>query len=155
MAAFNSDLPAMLVEEEEERVDTNMWDDPVECQTTGIRYDEKKAIVAASLNRLIECLTSVENYGTSASIRESSWRLLLTLVLSVRFTDSNFLHTFITTYQSFTTPHKLFEKLLQRYHIPEGRVEDKNKEAIRLRYGLPFLASFVLSSHVWASVRGV
>jgi hypothetical protein len=44
------------------------------------------------------------------------------------------LHTFITTYQSFTTPHKLFEKLLQRYHVPEGRVEEKMKEAIRLRY---------------------
>ncbi|ELR16435.1 nucleotide exchange factor RasGEF, putative, partial [Acanthamoeba castellanii str. Neff] len=107
MASFNSDLPAMLVEEE--RADTNMWDDPPESQTTDIRFDERKVIVAGSLNRLIESLTSVENY------------------------DSNFLHTFITTYQSFTTPHKLFEKLLQRYHVPEGRVEEKMKEAIRLR----------------------
>lgn len=62
MASFNSDLPAMLVEEE--RADTNMWDDPPESQTTDIRFDERKVIVAGSLNRLIESLTSVENYGT-------------------------------------------------------------------------------------------
>jgi hypothetical protein len=57
------------------------------------------------------------------------------------------LHTFITTYQSFTTPHKLFEKLLQRYHVPEGRVEEKMKEAIRLRYLSPITPKY---SHAWA-----
>ena len=62
----NSDIP-MLDDAEEEAPDTNMWDDPPESQTTGIRYDETKNIVAASLNRLIEALTSVENYGTSPS----------------------------------------------------------------------------------------
>lgn len=31
--------------------------------------------------------------------------------------DSNFLSTFITTYQSFTSPWLLLEKLQQRYHF--------------------------------------
>ncbi len=35
--------------------------------------------------------------------------------------DSTFLHTFITTYRSFTTPHQLFQKLKERYAVPDPK----------------------------------
>jgi hypothetical protein len=34
----------------------------------------------------------------------------------------DFLKTFLLTYQSFTTPTILFEKLHQRYHVPRRRI---------------------------------
>jgi hypothetical protein len=54
--------------------------------------------MAGSLNKLVEALTSDTQY------------------------DNRFLKTFITTYQSFTTPAKLFDKLLQRYSCHACRV---------------------------------
>lgn len=46
--------------------------------------------------------------------------------------DTKFLSTFIATYQSFTTPGRLLEKLLQRYDA-KGRIEDKRVTPIQLR----------------------
>jgi len=48
--------------------------------------------------------------------------------------NQTFLKTFITTYRSFTTPWKLFQKLLERYDIPVDRFTDlKRASQIRLR----------------------
>ncbi len=47
--------------------------------------------------------------------------------------DNRFLKTFVTTYQSFTTPAKLFEKLLQRYNVRRDRVDAGRVKAIQLR----------------------
>lgn len=74
MAALNADIPAMLesAEEEESKMDTNMWEDLPEAQEKEVRYEgESRTIVAASLNRLIEALTSLENYGIFASFSSS------------------------------------------------------------------------------------
>jgi len=89
--------------------DKNIWEDCEQAEKQ-IKYDESdpKVIIGASLNKLIAILTSVDDY------------------------DTKFLHTFITTYQSFTTPYKLFEKLLERYNVPNN-VDEKVKNAIRLR----------------------
>lgn len=46
--------------------------------------------------------------------------------------DNKFLKTFIITYQSFTTPWLLFEKLKQRYQVP-GVVPEKVRNLIQLR----------------------
>jgi hypothetical protein len=41
--------------------------------------------------------------------------------------------TFITTYQSFTTPSKLLEKLIQRYDAPANKVPKDKSLQIRQR----------------------
>lgn len=58
-------------------------------------------IRAATLNKLVEILTSEKNY------------------------DTPFMKTFMLTYQSFTTPPLLLEKLLQRYNVPATCPEDR------------------------------
>ncbi|KYR00579.1 Ras guanine nucleotide exchange factor [Tieghemostelium lacteum] len=56
--------------------------------------EESKIIKAASLNKLVIILTPEKNH------------------------DMEFTKTFLLTYQSFTTPEKLLQKLVQRYHVP-------------------------------------
>eukprot|EP01133_Synstelium_polycarpum_P017271 gene17271-20596_t len=53
---------------------------------------------AGTLNKLIEALTSEKPYDIS-----------------------KFTKTFLLTYQSFTTPHKLMDKLIQRYNVPDDK----------------------------------
>ena len=48
--------------------------------------------------------------------------------------DNKFLKTFITTYQSFTEPWTLFEKLKQRYNVPEN--SENNPALIQLRVSI-------------------
>lgn len=38
--------------------------------------------------------------------------------------DRNFLKTFIATYRSFTSPHQLFFKLIERYQVPDDLIHD-------------------------------
>jgi hypothetical protein len=54
-------------------------------------------------------------------------------MLLTQLTDNKFLKTFITTYQSFTTPAKLLEKLIQRYQAPPDRIPKKTIVQIQLR----------------------
>jgi len=41
--------------------------------------------------------------------------------------DNNFISTFITTYRSFTSPRKLFSKLLERFEAPEVALADRSR----------------------------
>eukprot|EP01089_Gocevia_fonbrunei_P011722 TRINITY_DN2562_c0_g1_i1.p1 TRINITY_DN2562_c0_g1~~TRINITY_DN2562_c0_g1_i1.p1 ORF type:complete len:410 (+),score=47.39 TRINITY_DN2562_c0_g1_i1:1-1230(+) len=80
-----------------------------------IIYDKHhpEDVSAASLNNLIRILTSVDTH------------------------DFNFRDTFITTYQSFTTPRILFDKLLERYTIPEeSNLNEETKKAIKIRVSI-------------------
>eukprot|EP01098_Paradermamoeba_levis_P016727 TRINITY_DN9231_c0_g1_i1.p1 TRINITY_DN9231_c0_g1~~TRINITY_DN9231_c0_g1_i1.p1 ORF type:complete len:652 (-),score=199.83 TRINITY_DN9231_c0_g1_i1:128-2083(-) len=93
------------LEEEKEVEDVNIWEEP---EVNNIAYDNNKDIKAASLNKLVERLTSEKNL------------------------DLNYVKTFLMTYQSFTTPEKLLSKLIQRYHVPqqEGISEQEWKNTI-------------------------
>eukprot|EP01113_Clastostelium_recurvatum_P031889 TRINITY_DN4032_c0_g1_i8.p1 TRINITY_DN4032_c0_g1~~TRINITY_DN4032_c0_g1_i8.p1 ORF type:complete len:1665 (+),score=458.48 TRINITY_DN4032_c0_g1_i8:252-5246(+) len=82
----------------------NIWDDE-----TNILLNDQSVFRAGSLNKIIDILTSDESY------------------------DNKFLSTFIATYQSFTTPPELIAKLIQRYAIPTGRVDEKRVRPIRMR----------------------
>jgi len=61
----------------------------------GVPVEPIKAIKAASLNKLVILLTPEKNH------------------------DLEYAKTFLLTYQSFTTPEKLLQKLIQRYHVPQ------------------------------------
>lgn len=64
-----------------------------------------------------------------------SLNMLVLKLTSLKDHDLNFLKTFIITYQSFTTPWKLFEKLEQRYHPPSDMTAEQ-VQTIRVRVGI-------------------
>eukprot|EP01117_Protostelium_nocturnum_P020851 TRINITY_DN963_c0_g1_i2.p1 TRINITY_DN963_c0_g1~~TRINITY_DN963_c0_g1_i2.p1 ORF type:complete len:1830 (+),score=713.93 TRINITY_DN963_c0_g1_i2:118-5607(+) len=70
--------------------------------------EEEGKMVAASLNKFVELLTSPSDY------------------------DSAFLDTFLLTYLSFTTTETLWSKLVERFNVPES-VPAKERSTIQLR----------------------
>lgn len=87
----------------------NLWDEPLDIlEVTGNSKDDIKL---GSFNQLVTKLTSDTSY------------------------DNKFLKTFITTYQSFTEPWTLLEKLKQRYQVPDT-IEKGKCLAIQLRVSI-------------------
>jgi hypothetical protein len=78
-----------------EHEDVNIWDEVVEGNIKIDSHDGKQEVAAGSLNQLVKHLTSDQGL------------------------DGRFVHTFLLTYTSFTTPRMLLEKLKQRYQVPE------------------------------------
>lgn len=56
--------------------------------------------------------------------------------------DNDFIHTFIITYESFTTPEVLFSKLMERYDVPKKQrckpSEDKKQVQLRVVIALKY-----------------
>ncbi|EGC37703.1 hypothetical protein DICPUDRAFT_46357 [Dictyostelium purpureum] len=72
----------------------------------------KPQVKAASLNKLVILLTPENNH------------------------DLEYTKTFLLTYQSFTTPEILLEKLIQRYHVPQKpgqSIEEWKKSAVPIQ----------------------
>jgi len=90
-----------VLEEEPLEKDVNIWEESVEGKitwndkTTG--ENEAKVIHSASLNKLVQHLTSEAN------------------------PNMTFLKIFLMTYTTFTTSEKLLNKLIERYHVPQDR----------------------------------
>ncbi len=76
----------------------------------GTTDDGETFIKAATLNKLIIKLTNDQDHGI-----QTSFPIIKVIFLS--FEDIKFQKMFIMTYRSFTTPSKLFVKLLQRYPL--------------------------------------
>eukprot|EP01111_Echinosteliopsis_oligospora_P017271 TRINITY_DN7421_c0_g1_i1.p1 TRINITY_DN7421_c0_g1~~TRINITY_DN7421_c0_g1_i1.p1 ORF type:complete len:314 (-),score=77.92 TRINITY_DN7421_c0_g1_i1:666-1607(-) len=104
-----------LLEDEIQEEDVNMWSEPkdniwIEKKTDkGLDDEEELDIVkAASFNKLVERLTPESKH------------------------DLQFSKTFLMTYQSFSTPEKLFAKLLQRFSVPKNYLggSEEGKQAI-------------------------
>ncbi|EGC29734.1 hypothetical protein DICPUDRAFT_58639 [Dictyostelium purpureum] len=72
----------------------NIWDE-LKAYKTVPTIPKDGGILKATLNQLVMMLTSETNY------------------------DVKFLKTFITTYQSFASPGILFNKLVERFYVPE------------------------------------
>ncbi|GAM17522.1 hypothetical protein SAMD00019534_006970 [Acytostelium subglobosum LB1] len=115
----SDDLEVDLAEPEDD--DVNIWkENSANLKSEWISDDGSKTgrlvLKSGSLNKLIESLTSEKPYD-----------------------NSKFTRTFLMTYMSFTTPRKLFDKLVQRYTVPEDR--DKTfRESVQVR-----VASFINS----------
>lgn len=89
-----------MLEEEPLEKDVNIWQEPVTGNITWSdkpQDNEPKSIHSASLNKLVENLTSPAN------------------------PNMTFLKTFLLTYTTFTTAEKLLHKLIERYHVPQDR----------------------------------
>lgn len=92
--------------------DGSIWDDsnPSLFLWEPEENAENGTLRAGTLNKLIQVLTSAQNF------------------------DNTFLKTFITTYRSFTTPWVLLSKLIERFNVPKDKEPDeKNVMAIQLR----------------------
>lgn len=108
------------VEEEEqaEEVDVPFWDEVDDSNVIyGEERDGMKTVQAGTLNKLVENLTNEKQH------------------------DMTYVKTFLLTYQSFTTPEKLLDKLIQRSRVPKsldmGEEEYvKLKTVIHLRIGM-------------------
>ncbi|KAL6058729.1 Ras guanine nucleotide exchange factor A, variant 2 [Balamuthia mandrillaris] len=87
-----------MLEEEIFQKGTNMW----QTNDTGpLKAENELGIQAASLNKLVETLTSEKH------------------------ADQSFIKTFLMTYRTFTTPEKLLMKLIERYKVP---IDQKPKD---------------------------
>jgi len=89
----------------------NIWEESEDCivwNKEGSPGDERQEIQAASLNKLVEMLTSASKH------------------------DYEYTKTFLLTYRSFTNPEMLFTKLKERYRVPEGH-DAKQKEVVQMR----------------------
>lgn len=83
-------------------IDSDIWS----ADPSLVQFDEKNTFMGGSVDSIIIKLTEEA--------------------------DSNFLNTFITTYQSFLSPWALLEKLKQRYQVPPSK-NPKDAQVIRLR----------------------
>jgi hypothetical protein len=74
------------------------------------------------------------------TIKAASLNHLVTALTPVNYFDPDYVNTFLLTYQSFTTPTKLMQKLIERYHVPmkAGMTEEEWKKMmlpIHIRVG--------------------
>jgi hypothetical protein len=96
----------------------NIWDEPAEGNI--VRDAKTGAIRAGTLNQLVANLASQQRMGTrirplflwhcSHDARHTHTRMMNA--------DHTYVDSFLMTYKTFTTPHMLLEKLLQRYTVP-------------------------------------
>jgi hypothetical protein len=99
----NPASPAPVAEDKRQSIssmvedDANIWEEDLESESN-IRYDRNGQVIGATLNKLVERVTSTRDH------------------------DLEFVKTFLFTYQAFTTPEKLLRKLIERYNVvcPEG-----------------------------------
>jgi hypothetical protein len=108
------------------KTDPNIWEEPTNEDT--IIIDEKGNIDSATLNKLVEYLTSTESLS---SFFFFFFFLFCFLTNSIK-TDAQFQDLFLMMYKSFTSPQRLFRKLLERYNVP-AHVEVPKGMAIKMR----------------------
>eukprot|EP01114_Cavostelium_apophysatum_P000982 TRINITY_DN10849_c0_g1_i1.p1 TRINITY_DN10849_c0_g1~~TRINITY_DN10849_c0_g1_i1.p1 ORF type:complete len:988 (-),score=251.34 TRINITY_DN10849_c0_g1_i1:62-3025(-) len=98
-----------------EEHDVNIWEETADTPSNIVKSkqegSDRTVIVAATLNKLVQHLTSEKE----------------------KVHDVQFMRTFLYSYQSFTSPEMLLKKLIQRYHVPlpKGMPEDKFKAELQ------------------------
>ena len=84
----------------------NIWDEPNGPDFI-LLNEAKTEIKAASLNKLVQEITSEETYGNFIFF-------FFVCDINFLFLEPDFLNAFLLTYRSFTSPHELLQKLIQR-----------------------------------------
>ncbi|KAJ3425249.1 ras guanine nucleotide exchange factor i-related [Anaeramoeba flamelloides] len=112
---INNEFVGLGYEESQIEVqNVNIWEEGPESSENIIYANG--SVKAATLNKLIEKLTPG---GKS---------------------DTDYLHTFLMSYQSFTTPRDFLDKLIERYHVPKRQDQkfveyQKTKKTIQISIG--------------------
>ena len=121
---FESYCP--LINTTTDKQDVDIWEEPEEGNV--IRDGDN--ITGGTLNKLVEKLTAEKTPGWLVTVLARA----ILCAHSVVPTDPTSTKTFLMTYQSFTTPRKLLEKLFQRYEVPLNRYKgDDNMRYTRPR----------------------
>ncbi|KAF2074459.1 hypothetical protein CYY_004241 [Polysphondylium violaceum] len=92
----------------------NIWEEPSDSDENiiyGGTGQQTQSIEAGTLNKLIIHLTSKNTH------------------------DLMFMKTLLMTYSSYTTAATLLKKLFERFQVPEGIIDEKEKLSIQLRVG--------------------
>ena len=112
----------------------NIWEEPPSSEDN-IQYEEEEGdegfkliLAAATLNKLVEELTTAEKV------------------------DTEFLHAFLLTYQSFTTPFVFLNKLIQRFNVPPERYQHMSQEEFELHIRDPIRVRVVNVLRKWIEV---
>ena len=98
--------------EDDEENDCNIWLEPADCNDN-ITFEKNKEhaiqnIETATFNKLVERVTSMAEY------------------------DLDFVNVFIMMYKAFTTDEKLWQKLLERFRVPDT-IDAMDKQKIQMR----------------------
>ena len=62
--------------------------------------------------------------------------LLYYIILILFYVDTYYQKCFITTYRSFTSPEKLFSKLVQRYNVPISKNVQVDQRQVKVRVAI-------------------
>ena len=92
--------PLLLLQEKQQH-SINIWNEPITEET--ITYDDNNQLEFATLNKIIEALTSAD---------ELSWYTSATLYLPP--TDRDLVETFLLMYKAVTTQKEVIIKLKER-----------------------------------------
>lgn len=88
-----------------------IWDEP---EGRNVMYsDDKEVHMSTLLNS--SSMNSVSPSRSSRPIKAGSLNHLVVALTPENHYDPDYVNTFLLTYQSFTTPAKLLEKLIERY----------------------------------------
>lgn len=107
-----------------------IWDEPEEGNI--LFADEKEASATGDGAGMLSPPQSPNAYEKTRQVKAASLNRLIVLLAPEEKHDIEYLKTFLLTYQSFTTPQKLLQKLIQRYHVPQkpGMSDEEYKKVL-------------------------
>eukprot|EP00026_Physarum_polycephalum_P000936 Phypoly_transcript_00937.p1 GENE.Phypoly_transcript_00937~~Phypoly_transcript_00937.p1 ORF type:complete len:870 (+),score=157.80 Phypoly_transcript_00937:977-3586(+) len=114
----NSTIIIQPATNEVQAASVHIWDEPENANTIVYNVDDFNVIHAATINKLVERLTSEKDH------------------------DPDFTQVFEATYRSFMTHETLFSKLVERYIPPEHIPETPALNLVRLRV-IVFLKNWI------------
>ncbi|KAJ6239114.1 ras guanine nucleotide exchange factor i-related [Anaeramoeba flamelloides] len=106
----------------------------------GLGYEESQ-IEAHNVNIWEEGPESSENIiYANGSVKAATLNKLIEKLTPGGKSDTDYLHTFLMSYQSFTTPRDFLDKLIERYHVPKRQDQkfveyQKIKKTIQISIG--------------------
>lgn len=124
LSLFNQNVPensTLIIQpatKEVQAASVNIWEEPENATTIMYNVDNFNEIHAATINKLVERLTSEKDH------------------------DPDFTQVFESTYRSFMTHETLFTKLVERYIPPEHIPETPALNLVRLRV-IVFLKNWI------------
>ncbi|KAJ5074401.1 guanine nucleotide exchange factor [Anaeramoeba ignava] len=120
-----------LVKMENNQIIENEEDKEVEFQIETLSKKQEHLTIWEEKSEGENILFTEETRSRTGSIRAATLNKLIENLTPELTVDLSFVKTFLLTYQSFTTPEILFQKLVERYNVPEEFA--RKKKIIQLR----------------------
>lgn len=130
-------IPQKILPKERQRVNMEIDEQLVEL---GIEEESKAASrITVDVDiwdlsdeeREQQIITELDPVESKEHLYAASFNVLVERLTSPFEVSPNFLPAFLVTYQSFTTPEALFNKLIQRFNIPKHLVTDNMQTEVQ------------------------